>query len=212
MSLPEVRLLAVAGPPAVAPGAVLDACRRAAAGGVTAVQLRWKDAAAADLLRTTEALVAALAVPVYVNDRADVALAAGAAGVHLGAEDTPPAAVRALGPRPFRIGVSVGSPDEARDVFAADVDYWSVGSVYATATKPDAGRPIGPEGFGGLAALAPRGRPVIAIGGITATNADQVLAAGAHGIAVSAAIFAAHDIERAARELRAIVDRELRSP
>ncbi len=207
MPVSDLRLLAIAGPPLVDPGHLLEACRRAVAGGVTAVQLRWKGAPARKLFRLAEALVRGLPVPVFVNDRADVALAAGAAGVHLGASDVPPRAVRAFAPRPFRIGVSAGSPAEADDAARADVDYWSIGSVYATTTKPDAGAPIGPAGFRALAALAPPGMPLIAIGGITALNAGEILAAGALGVAVSAAVFGTGDVERAARAVRDVADR-----
>ncbi len=209
MPLADVRLLAIAGPPVLPPARLVDACRRAAAGGVTAIQLRWKQAPAGELVHLTEALLRAVPVPVYVNDRADVALAAGAHGVHLGADDAAPDAVRRLAPRPFRIGVSVGSPAEAEAVRAADVDYWSVGAVYATTTKPDAGPPIGTAGFRALAALAPSGLPVIAIGGVSAASAAEMVAAGAHGIAVSAAVFAAADIQAAAQALRRAVDEAL---
>lgn len=202
----DVRLLAIAGPPVVPERRLRDACQAAVAGGVTALQLRWKEAPGGPLLQAVEAVLAACAVPVYVNDRADVALAAGAHGVHLGREDVPAGAVRAIAPRPFRIGISVGNPEEAETARAADVDYWSIGPMYATGTKPDAGRPMEPDGFRLLAALAPRGTPVIAIGGITAATAGDVLRAGAQGIAVSAAIFGAHDIEAAARALREAID------
>lgn len=204
----DVRLLAIAGPPGLRESRLLDACRAAAAGGVTAVQLRLKSTPASTIYRLTEALLAALEIPVYVNDRSDVAVASGAHGVHLGADDVPPAAVRRFAPRPFRIGVSVGSEAEAASLQAAEVDYWSVGSVFATATKPDAGSPIGIEGFQRLAALAPDGMPVIAIGGIRVANAGEILRAGAQGIAVSQAIFAAPDVEAAARALRNVVEQD----
>ena len=206
MSLPEVRLLAIAGPPTVEGSALVDACRAAARGGATAVQVRMKDAPAAELLRVTEAVCAAVSIPVYVNDRADVALAARAHGVHLGPDDVPPDEIRTLAPSPFRIGISVGSPTEADAALQADVDYWSIGPIFATATKPDAGPPIGASGFRKLARRAPADLPVIAIGGITATNMAEVLEAGATGVAVSRALFSAGDIERATRALRDIVD------
>lgn len=209
MPLADVRLLAIAGPPVLPPARLVDACRQAVAGGVSAIQLRWKEAPAGELLQLTEALLRAVPVPVYVNDRADVALAAGAHGVHLGADDAAPDAVRRLAPRPFRIGVSVGSAEEAEAVRAADVDYWSVGAVYATTTKVDAGVPIGAAGFRALAALAPAGMPVIAIGGVSAATTAEILAAGARGIAVSAAVFGADDIEASARALRRAIDRAL---
>ena len=205
----ELRLLAIAGPPAVEPETLLEACRAAVAGGVTAVQLRLKNAPAGQLLDLGLRLVEALPVPVWVNDRADVALAAGARGVHVGAEDLPPAAVRALAGGALRVGVSVGTPEEAAAVGRAPVDYWSIGSVFATATKPDAGAPIGTEGFRRLAKLAPEGMPIMAIGGIDAEHAGEVIAAGAVGVAVSSALFGGGDVRRAARRLRDAVDHAL---
>jgi thiamine-phosphate pyrophosphorylase len=186
------------------------AARAAVAGGATAVQLRMKGAGAGSMLALASALRQDLTVPFYLNDRADVAWAAGADGVHLGADDLPADLVRAVAPRPFRIGVSVGTPSEARAARRADPDYWSIGSVYATPTKPDAGAPIGIPGFRALAALAPAGIPVIGIGGVTAGNAGELIGAGARGVAVISAIFGADDLERAARELRDAVDSALR--
>ncbi len=204
----DLRLLGIISPEGRDLRALIEVCRQAEAGGVTAVQLRGKMTDGGDLLRATEALVGALTVPVFVNDRADVAIAGGAAGVHLGAEDIPAVAVRPFAPRPFTIGVSVGDPDEAADVADADVDYWSVGPIYLTSTKLDAGLPIGARGFGRLVALAPTSMPVLAIGGINASNAVEIFEAGAHGIAVSSAIFEhPADTERVARTLRAVVDR-----
>ncbi len=202
----EVRLVAIAGPPIVEVSALVDACCAAARGGATAVQVRMKGAPAAELLRVTEAVCAAVSIPVYVNDRADVALAARAHGVHLGPDDVPPDAIRTLAPSPFRIGISVGSPTEADAALRADVDYWSIGPIFATETKPDAGPPIGASGFQELARRAPADLPVIAIGGITATNVADVLEAGAAGVAVGRAVFSAGDIERATRALRDMVD------
>lgn len=204
--LSELRLLAVAGPPFVSFDTALDMCLAAEAGGVTAVQLRWKKARASELAELTEKLVEALEIPVYVNDRADVALAAGAAGVHLGAEDIEPGQVRSMAPRPFRIGVSVGDEDEAAAALAADVDYWSLGAYFHTATKGDAGTPIGTDGFKRLAALAPAGMPVIAIGGIGRSNIVEVLEAGARGVAVVSAVFESTTVEANARKLREKID------
>jgi thiamine-phosphate pyrophosphorylase len=164
-----------------------------------------KGASAADLFATTSRLLASFSIPVFVNDRADVALAAGAAGVHLGQDDTPAALLRAVVPPRFRIGLSVGSPPEAAAA-SAGVDYWSIGPLYRTASKADAGVPLGPAGFSDLARRAPRGVPVIAIGGIMAANAAAVIAAGAAGVAVISAIFGAPDIERATREIRDAIE------
>jgi thiamine-phosphate diphosphorylase len=205
----DIRLIAITDP-ALHPGlSLLDACTAAEAGGATAVQVRLKLASAAQLVAATEQLMARLRIPVYVNDRLDVASAVGAAGVHVGADDFPPAMIRTVAPRPLRIGLSVGNLEEARRALACDADYWSVGPFYRTATKSDAGTPLGSAGFRGLAELAPEGLPVIAIGGITQEHVTEVIQAGAAGIAVIAAIFGARDIERATRELRDVLDSAL---
>ena len=181
--------------------------RQAVGGGATMIQVRWKDGAPADVLQLTRALVAALPVPVLVNDRVDIALAAGAAGAHLGWDDAPLAALRPVVPPDFLLGISVGSPAEAARADAAAADYWSVGPCFATPTKSDAGPALGPEGFAALARLAPEGIPVIGIGGITAANAPLIIGAGATGVAVIGAVLAASDPQAAARELRAALAR-----
>jgi len=176
--------------------------RQAVAGGATMVQVRWKDGTPAEILELTRALVAALPVPVLVNDRVDIALAAGAAGTHLGWDDPPLEALRPNLPAGFLLGLSVGSPDEAARA-PATADYWSVGPCFATPTKANAGAPLGLEGFAALARLAPDGTPVIAIGGITSTNARSVIDVGAMGVAVIGAVLGASNPEVAARGLRA---------
>lgn len=204
-------MLAIVGPPTVRIDAIADAARAAEDGGVTAVQLRVKDVPAHLLYHLADRLIAELTVPLYVNDRADVAVAAGASGVHVGAADIPARLLRAVAPRPFRIGVSVGTAAEADDALKSDVDYWSVGPVYATATKPGAGPPIGLAGFHALRERAPRGLSVIGIGGIDAANAAAVIHAGAAGVAVSRGLFDAANVRVAAEELRAVVDAALRA-
>ena len=175
-------------------------CRAAVAGGATAVQVRWKDGTPEEILEMTRALVAALPVPVLVNDRVDIALAAGAFGAHLGWEDPPLEAVRPHVPVGFLLGISVGSPEEAARAPAA-ADYWSVGPCFATPTKHDAGAPLGAGGFTALAHLAPERMPVIGIGGITAANARSIIEAGAAGVAVIGAVLGSADTQAAAREL-----------
>ncbi len=202
----DLRLLAVVGSPMVGLQSVVESCLAAEAGGITALQVRWKNASASELVSLTEDLVQALSIPVYVNDRADVAMAAGAVGVHLGADDLDPARVRSVAPQTFRIGASVGTEEEAERAVAAEVDYWSIGSIYHTDTKRDAGAPIGTEGFRRLASFAPAGVPVIAIGGIDRTNVADVLRAGAIGVAVVNAVFGSKEIEKNARDLRTIID------
>jgi len=191
---------------------VVDVCRRAVAGGATMIQARLKDAPARDLAALARTLVSALPVPVLVNDRVDVALAAGAAGAHLGQDDPPLDALRAHVPPDFILGLSVGSQEEADRVAAWPADYWSVGPCFATTTKPDAGSPLGSSGFATVLRRAPDGIPVIGIGGITAANAAEIVAAGAAGVAVTAAVFGASDPEAAARAVRSACAAPPRSP
>jgi thiamine-phosphate pyrophosphorylase len=176
-------------------------CRAAVRGGATMIQVRDKEAPPRDLLALVRSLVGALPVPVLVNDRVDVALAAGAAGAHLGQDDVPVGAVRPHVPPGFILGTSVGSAAEADRARAEPADYWSIGPCFATATKSDAGPALGPAGFAALARLAPPALPLIGIGGIGAGNASLILRAGAAGVAVIAAVLGAEDPESAARAL-----------
>ncbi len=166
-------------------------------GGATSVQLRLKDVAARDLVGLARELIKAIDVPVIVNDRADVAIAAGAAGVHLGPDDVPVSAIRAIAPAGFLIGASVGS--DAEVPLAAGADYAGIGPVFTTSSKGDAGAAIGLEEFTRLSVAA--GIPTVGIGGITAANARSVVDAGAAGIAAISSIFGAIDPMAAAQEL-----------
>lgn len=172
-------------------------------GGATMVQLRLKDVDARTLVEVARALVAALPVPVIVNDRADVALAAGAAGVHVGCDDLPAWAVRAIAPAGFVVGASVGTDGEVPG--ARGADYVGIGPVYDTGSKADAGFAIGEVEFARLAQRC--GLPAVAIGGITADNARPVMDAGAAGVAVIRGVFGAPDPEVAARTLRFAIGR-----
>ncbi len=209
MNRSELRLLAIAGPPVLDHARLLDACVRAEAGGVTAIQLRVKQLPAARIMDLAVRLRRELTIPLYVNDRADIAIASGAHGVHVGADDLPPSAIRALAGDALRVGVSVGNQEEVARALREGADYWSIGSIYRTGTKPDAGSPIGIDGFQSLSASAPEGMIVIAIGGINAGNVGNVLEAGADGVAVSQAVFGASDVERTAQALRRAVDASL---
>jgi len=203
-----LRLLVITDPAFFAGRDPLGVCRAAVEGGATAIEVRDKTARPRELLALVERLVPAVPVPVLVNDRLDVALAAGAAGCHLGADDFPATEARRLAPPPFILGVSVGSPEEAEIMQPSRADYWGVGPCFPTGTKPDAGAPIGPEGFARLRALAGR-TPCIAIGGLTAETAPTLIAAGACGVAVAGAVIAAPDPREAARQLRRAVDSAL---
>lgn len=165
-------------------------------GGITSLQLRLKHAAPREQVALARALVGALSVPVLVNDRPDVALAAGAAGVHLGPGDLPAHLTRRIVPASFIVGVSVGSPDEA--LTAGDADYWGVGPWRATGTKADAGAALGADGFARIVRLS-GGRPCIAIGGLGPADVAAVRAAGGAGVAVVSAILGAEEVEAAAR-------------
>lgn len=163
-----------------------------------------KDADGGAFLETvTEALAAAAAagVPVIVNDRVDVALAARAHGVHIGQDDMPCAAVRRLVGPSMIVGVSVKSPEEAVAAARDGADYVGVGAVFATATKQS--EAIGVEAIARIVAASPV--PVVAIGGIKADNAAEVMRSGCAGVAVVSALFAAQDVAAATRELHGIV-------
>ena len=201
----QLRLMVITDPILLKGRDPVAVCRAAVRGGATMLQVRWKDGAPADVLELTRALVAALPVPILVNDRVDIALAAGAAGAHLGWEDVPLESLRPHLPAGFLLGLSVGSPEEADRALALHADYWSIGPCFATPTKSNAGSPLGPEGFAGLAARTPEGVPVIGIGGITARNAAQISGAGAAGVAVIGAVLSAPEPEMAARALRVAI-------
>src|SRR5882724_4520846 len=199
----QLRLMVITGSGVLRGRDPVETCRRAVAGGATIIQVRLKDAPPGEVVALARALVGALTVPVLVNDRVDVALAAGAAGAHLGQDGPPLERLLAVLPPGFLLGISVGSAAEAQRVHDWPADYWSVGPCYATASKPDAGTALGVAGMAGLARRAPPGTPVVAIGGITAANAAPLVHGGATGVAVIAAVLGASDPERAARELAA---------
>lgn len=166
-------------------------------GGATCVQVRLKDVSARDLVGLVRELVSAVDVPVIVNDRADVAIAAGAAGVHLGADDLPVSAVRSFAPGGFIVGASVGT--DAEVALSAGADYAGIGPVFATGSKSDAGAAIGVSEFSRLAVAT--GLPAVAVGGITPANARLVMDGRAAGVATIASVFSAGDPLTAAAAL-----------
>jgi thiamine-phosphate pyrophosphorylase len=166
-------------------------------GGISSIQLRLKDTSARDLAELVRSLRRVLTVPVLVNDRPDVAIAAGAAGVHLGPEDVSVELARRVAPTGFVIGASVGSEAEAGAAEAAD--YWGIGPWRETSTKQDAGRSLGAEGFRRLVRLA-ASKPCVAIGGVMPADVQAVLASGGSGVAVVSGILGTEDVEAAARE------------
>ena len=178
-------------------------------GGVTCVQLREKNLASRDFLAQAlmlKQLLAPHGVPLVINDRIDIALACGADGVHLGQSDLPVAAARELLPPGVFIGWSVESMADVAQSALLAVDYLGVSPIFATPTKRDTKTPWG---LAGLAEV--RGAtslPLVAIGGIHAGNARDVLRGGADGLAIVSALCAAEDPHAAAVCLRALCDEE----
>lgn len=180
---------------------VVERVAAAVRGGATSVQVRLKHATPREVVEIARAIVSKVTVPVIVNDRADIALAAGAAGVHVGEADLPVSAIRRFAPATFIIGASLGGNAELAN--AKEADYVGIGPLFATDSKGDAGKAIGIDGFRKLAELS--GRPAVAVGGLSADSAAQVMAAGAAGVAVVNAIFRADDPESAARSIAAAI-------
>jgi len=212
----DLRLNAIVDPERSGGRSLAELARLCAEGGATLVQLRDKLRETRAMVEEARAIKTALApfgVPFVVNDRIDVALAAEADGVHLGADDMAVAdARRLLGPRAI-IGLSIKNVDEARAAPLDLIDYVGSGGVYATLSKQQKNPPIGPEGLARIiAVLNDRARkqgrqlPVCGIAGIDAGNAGPVIGAGADGVAVISALSLAPDPAAASRALRQVVD------
>lgn len=178
---------------------LVERCRAAVRGGVTSVQLRLKTCPPRELAALARELIGAVPVPVLVNDRLDVALAVGAAGVHLGPDDLPVRLARRAAPPGFLLGASVGGESETD--LARGADYWGVGPWRATRTKDDAGPALGDRGFRRIVSLA-GGIPCVAIGGVMPEDVLDVRAAGGVGVAVVSGILGDSDVEQAARRYR----------
>jgi len=177
----------------------LALARACLAGGARLLQVRRKDssggsAALVTLVRRVIAAARPYDAAVIVNDRADIAVMAGADGVHVGQQDLPVAAVRAIVGPDLLIGVSTHTPVQIDDALAGMADYLAVGPVFGTATKATG---YAPRGLDMVRLAAGRGKPVVAIGGVTAENAADVLAAGAASVALISDLLA--DADPAAR-------------
>ena len=184
---------------------------QAVAGGVRYVQLREKNMstrAFIELAVCLKKILAPAGVPLFINDRVDVALASGAEGVHVGQEDMPyKTARKLLGPSAI-IGLSVETWEDVVSAQDLDVDYLGVSPVFETPTKTDTKGMWGLEGLARIKAYSQH--PLVGIGGLNAANAEAVVLAGADGVAVVSAICAAVDPCQAARELDEIVRQALR--
>jgi thiamine-phosphate pyrophosphorylase len=185
---------------------LLDVVGAAVDGGVTCVQVREKDLpprAYIEQLLSVRPLLRERGIPLFVNDRLDVALAVEADGIHLGQTDLPLAMARNIAAGRLLIGVSCESVRDATEAERGGADYVSVSPVFATPTKTDTAPS---QGLDGVRAVRRAVRvPVVAIGGINATNAGEVIRAGADGICVVSAIVSAPDPRAAAALLRGIV-------
>lgn len=184
--------------------ALIDCVREALEGGVTLVQYRAKTASSAEMYAEAlqlKALCDSFNVPLIINDRLDIAMAVGAAGVHLGQDDLPCAAARKLLGEDYIIGVSAHNPAEAKTALQSGADYLGCGAVFGTATKADV-KKLGTEGL--TAICREKGLPVVGIGGVTADNYREVRAAGADGAAIVSGILAQPDIRAKVRAIAKI--------
>lgn len=175
-------------------------------GGADIIQLRDKRMDAASLFRTATEILALTrdaGACFIINDRLDIALAAGADGVHLGQQDMPVAKARRIVPRNFIIGASVGSVEEAIQAEISGADYLALSPVFSTTSKDDAG-----DGHGLMTLSAIRAvtqLPLVAIGGITRENIGSVIGSGADGAAVISAVVGEDDVTAAAAELKQMI-------
>ena len=181
----------------------VEVVRAAIRGGVSCVQLREKGCSTREFMdeaRLLKALLAGTGVPLFINDRLDVALAVGADGVHLGQNDLPIADARRLVGNRMIIGISAESVADAVRAEAEGADYIGASPVFTTPTKTDTAPPLGLAGLRAIRRAVQL--PLVAIGGIDADNAAQVLRAGADGLAVVSAIVSAPCPRTAAAGLR----------
>jgi len=178
------------------------------AGGADTIQLREKGGSTRRMIEAAKRMAAVCreaGVPLIVNDRIDVALAADADGVHLGQSDFPIPLARELLGKDKLIGGSAATLEEARICLAEGADYVGFGPVYVTGSKEDAGPVSGPAVLKQVVETIPL--PIIAIGGITAENVREVMKAGAYGVAVISAVCCQIDPEGATKALREALDR-----
>ena len=212
---PDLRLYALVDPEHTGGHDLADLTRAVARGGATLVQLRDKVGSTRQMIERARALVAALTgsgVPLIVNDRVDVALAAGAEGVHVGQDDMAVADARRLLGRDAIIGLSIKTDEQARHAPLDLLDYVAIGGVFTTVSKDNPDPPVGVAGLrriAGIVRARVRDFPVCAIAGIDAGNAAQVIAAGADGVAVISALSRESEPSQAAERLRAVIDSAL---
>lgn len=202
----RLRLYLVTDRKAIGGRSVEDVVREAVRGGVTMVQLREKECPTRDFVELgcrLKKLLSEYGVPLVINDRVDVALACGADGVHIGQSDMPYAAARRILGQDSIIGLSAESMDDVTAANAMDVDYIGISPVFSTPTKTDTAVPFGLDGLREAVRLSVH--PTVAIGGMNARTAADVMSCGTGGIAVVSAIMGADSPYEASRELIGIV-------
>ena len=181
-----------------------EAVELAVIGGCTLVQLREKEIPALDfymLALEIKKITDRYGIPLIINDRIDIAMAAGAAGVHIGQQDIPADIARKVIGKDMLLGVSVGSATEALDAVKAGADYLGVGAMFPTGTKPDAGF-VSMEELGRIRKAVDI--PIVVIGGISKENAMLFQPMGIDGLAVVSAVIAQPDIKKSAADLKSL--------
>ena len=181
-----------------------ETVEQAVIGGCTLVQLREKDISALDfyaLALEIKKITDRYGIPLIINDRIDIAMAAGAAGVHIGQQDIPADIARKVIGKDMLLGVSVGSATEALDAVKAGADYLGVGAMFPTGTKPDAGF-VSMEELGRIRKAVDI--PIVVIGGISRENAMLFRPMGVDGLAVVSAVIAQPDIKASAADLKSL--------
>jgi thiamine-phosphate pyrophosphorylase len=184
----------------------LEIVKAAVCGGVTCVQLREKACSTLEFIEQALEIKDFLntrGIPLFINDRLDVAQAVGADGVHLGQTDMPLAMARAIVKDSMIIGISAESLEDAVEAEKGGADYLGVSPIYATPTKTDTSPPLGLEGLRQIRSAVKI--PLVGIGGLNRDNAADVVRNGGDGVAVVSAIVAAQEPEAAARELHKLI-------
>lgn len=185
---------------------VEESVEAAVKGGATVIQLREKNATSRELYELAlrvRAVTAKYNVPLIIDDRVDIAIAADADGVHLGQSDLPCAAARKMLGEDKIIGVTAPTPELARAAKADGADYIGIGAMFATSTKTDT-KPCTKENLAAVRAVFDL--PMVIIGGVKRSNVMQFAGMGIDGAAVISDIIADPDPEAAAREMRTILE------
>jgi thiamine-phosphate pyrophosphorylase len=212
----DLRLYALIDPERANDRDLAELARLVVEGGATLVQLRDKTGNTRRLIEAARAVRAALTgltAPFLVNDRADVALAVKADGIHIGWDDIAPTDARLLLGTNRIIGLSIKTLRQAEEAPLDHLDYVSIGGVYQTLSKDNPDPPIGTEGLRAIAAAVRKRAPSLPIGaiaGIDESNVPETIGAGADGVAVISALSMAKDPKAAAETMRSLVDAALK--